>query len=83
MLCNTAINDSTLKNKSIAVPYHFVREVVARKEWITGYIKTSENYLGLMTKTVSWGQHRKRNIIQLIYDIYPEDNVGIFSDFLP
>ena len=36
-----------------------------------------------MTKTESLGQDRKRNIRQPMYDIYPEDNVGSFSDFLP
>ena len=42
LLCNTAVNDYTIKEKSSVVEYQFVREVVAGKEWITGYIKTSE-----------------------------------------
>ena len=58
--------------------YHFVRQGVSRKEWITGYIKTSEHCLDLMTNIVSPEQYRRRNIRQLMYDIYPEDNVGIF-----
>ena len=78
LLWNTAVPDYTLKEKSIAVAYNLVREGVARKEWITGYIKTSENCGGLMTKTVSSGKNRKINIRQLIYDIYPEDNFGSF-----
>ena len=52
MLWNTAVPDSTLKNKSCAVAYHFVREGVVREEWITGYIKTLENYSDMMTKEV-------------------------------
>ena len=75
---DTTVTDYTLKNKSSAVAYHFVREGISRKEWITGYIKTSENCSGLMTKTVSSGQDRKRNIRQLMYDIYTEDNVSSF-----
>ena len=59
VLWNIEFPDSTLKNKSSAIAYHFVREVVARKDWITGYIKTSENCSGLITKTVSPDQDRK------------------------
>ena len=36
-----------------------------------------------MTKTVSSGQDRNRNIRELMFDIYLEDNVGSFIDFLP
>ena len=78
VLWNTQVPDSTLKNESIAVAYHFVREGVAKKEWVTGYINTSENCSDLIKKTVSSGQDRKINIRQLMYDIYPEDNVGSF-----
>ena len=78
MLWNTTVTDSTLKNKSSAVAYHFDREGVASKEWIAGCIKNSENCLDLFTKTVSSSQDIKRNIRQLMYDIYPEDIVGSF-----
>ena len=36
VLCNTCIPDSTLNKKNHAVAYHFVREGVAREEWVTG-----------------------------------------------
>ena len=78
VLWDIEVTDSTLKNKSSAVAYHFVREGVSRKERITGYIKTSENCSDLMTNTVSSGQDRKRNIRQLMYDIYREDNLSSF-----
>ena len=78
VLWNTAVTDSTLNNKSSAVDYKFVREGVARKEWITGYINTSENCSDLITKTLSSGQDRKINIRKLMYDIYPEDNMVSF-----
>ena len=42
VLCNTVVPYSMLKKKSSAVAYHFLRKGVARKEWITRYIKTSE-----------------------------------------
>ena len=41
MLWDTTVTDSTLKNESSAVAFHFVREDVLRKECITGYIKNS------------------------------------------
>ena len=41
VLWDTAVTDSILKKKSSTVAYHFVREGVSRKEWTTGYIKTS------------------------------------------
>ena len=78
VLWNTAVTDSIIKKKSSSVAYHFVWEGVARKEWISGCIKTSYNCLDLITKTVSSGQDRKRNIRLLMHDIYPEDNVGSF-----
>ena len=78
VLWNTSVPDSTLNKKSSAVAYYFIRSDVARKEWITGYIKTSDHCLGLITKTVSSGQDRKRIIEQLIYNIYPKDKVGSF-----
>ena len=43
LLWNTVVPDSTVKKKSSAVDYHFVREGVASEEWITCYIKTSED----------------------------------------
>ena len=78
LLCNTAVNDSTIKKNSSVVEYQFVREVVAGKEWITGYIKTSENCSDLITKTLSPGKDKKKNIRQHMYGIYSEDNVGSF-----
>ena len=43
-----------------------------------GYIKTSENDLDLMTKTVPSGQDRKKKLRKIMYAIYPEYNVGSF-----
>ena len=52
VLCNTFIPDSTLKKKNHAIAYHFVREGVAREQWITGYIKSENNAADPLTKTI-------------------------------
>ena len=78
VLWNTVVPDSTRNMKSSYLAHHFIREGVAGKGWVTGYIKTSEKKSDLMTKTLLSDQDRKINIRQLMYDIYPEDNVGSF-----
>ena len=50
VLYNTTDPGSTLKKKSNAIAYHFVREGVARDEWRTTYINTDENVADLFTK---------------------------------
>ena len=55
VLANTTIPDSTLKTKSQSIPYHFVREGVARDEWRTSYVNTHDNEADLLTNaTTSW-----------------------------
>ena len=78
LLWNMAGTDSTLKKKSSIKAYHFVRESVASKEWITGYTKTSEKNSDLTTNTLSPVKDRERKITQLMHDINLEDNVGSF-----
>ena len=39
-LWDTSAPESSLKNKSCAVAYHFCREGVAKREWLTGYVKS-------------------------------------------
>ena len=41
VLWNTVVPDSIINKKYSSVAYHFDIEVVASKELITGYIKTS------------------------------------------
>ena len=60
VLCNTCIPDSTPKKKKHAIAYHFVREGVAREEWVTGYIKIENNVSNPLTKTVPAGERRDR-----------------------
>jgi hypothetical protein len=43
VLANTTAPGSTLKKKSSAIAYHFVREGCACDEWQTAYINTDMN----------------------------------------
>ena len=58
VLANTTNPASTLKKKSNAIAYHFVREGCARGEWITTYINTHLNIADLMTKALPSGEKR-------------------------
>ena len=75
VLWNTTIPDSTLKKKSCAVAFHFIREGVARDEWRTSYIKSEENPSDILTKMVVGRENRKHKIRMMLYDIYPESNI--------
>jgi hypothetical protein len=59
VLCNTTAPASTLKKKSNAIAYHFVREGVARDEWRTAYVNTDENLADLLTKPLSGPKQAK------------------------
>ena len=59
VLWNTTIPYSTLKKKRNSIPYHFVREGVARDEWSTAYITTDVKSYNLMTKALPAGINRK------------------------
>ena len=71
VLWNTKIPDSTLKKKSSAVAYHYVREGVAREEWITNYVRPESNPSDVMTKSVTKMDDRKNKIRMILHDIYP------------
>ena len=59
VLVNSSMPASTLKKKSQAIAFHFVREGCAADEWRTTYINTNLNVADLMTKPLSgekrWG----------------------------
>ena len=40
VLVNTSMPESMLKKKAHSIAYNFVREGVARKEWLLAYIST-------------------------------------------
>ena len=49
---NTTSPESTLKKKHNSIAYHFVREGVARGEWIITYVKSKDNLADILTKTL-------------------------------
>ena len=53
VLCNTTAPKTTLKKKSNAIAFHFVREGCARDEWRTAYINTHLNVVDLLTKLLA------------------------------
>ena len=68
VLANTTMPQYTLKKKSHAVAYHFVREGCARDEWRTCYINTHLNMADLMTKPLA-GEKRWSFVRMLLHHI--------------
>ena len=66
VLANTTAPGSTLKKKSNAIAYHFVREGCARDEWRTAYINTDENVADLLTKPLA-GPKRTKFVRMLLH----------------
>ena len=53
VLANTTMPESTLKNNSQSVDFHFVHKGCADYEWLITYINTLLNVADLMTKPIS------------------------------
>lgn len=70
VLANTTNPTSTLKKRSNAIAYHFVREGVARDEWRTAYINTHDNIADMLTKPLA-GEKRKKFVSTVLHHIYP------------
>ena len=62
---------STLKKKSNAIVYHFVREGVARDKWRTAYVNTDENVADLLTKPLS-GPKQAKFVWMIIQHVLPD-----------
>ena len=60
VLANTTHPHSTLKKKSSSIAFHFVREGVAKNEWLTTYLNTQHNPSDLLTKSLPGGEKRGR-----------------------
>jgi hypothetical protein len=58
VLANTTHPHSVLRKKSASIAYHFMREGVAKDEWITTYLNTHLNPSDLMTKSLPGGEKR-------------------------
>ena len=69
VLANTSAPASTLKKKSNAIAYHFVREGCARDEWRTAYINTHENVADLFTKPLPSGEKQTKFIRMILHHI--------------
>ena len=59
---------STLKKKSAAIAYHFVRE---EDEWRTDYISTHDNMADLFTKALPSGEKRWKFVSKLLAYLAP------------
>ena len=66
VLANTTSPASTLKKKSNAIAYHFVREGCARDEWRTTYVNTNDNVADLLTKPLA-GPKRSKFVRMLLH----------------
>ena len=69
VLANTSATASTLKKKSNAIAYHFVREGCAKNEWRTTYINTHDNVTDLLTKPLPSGEKQTKFIRMLLHHI--------------
>jgi hypothetical protein len=73
--CNTTAPASTLKRKSNAIAYHFVRESVVRDEWQTAYVNTDDNLADLLTKPLR-GPKQAKFVWMVLHHIFPEEGNG-------
>ena len=71
VLANTNIPESTLKNKTQLIAYHFVREGSAHGEWRTAYINTHENVADMLTKPLPSGEKRWKFVRMLLHNLAP------------
>ena len=72
VLANTSHPHSVLKKKSNSIAYHFVREGVAKNEWLTTYLNTHLNPADLLTKSLSGGEKRARFTAYLLHYLYTD-----------
>ena len=70
VLTNSTLPHSTLKKKSSSIAYHYVREGVAKREWMLTYISTHDNVADLLTKPLTNVEKRRRLISMIIHHIY-------------
>ena len=70
VLVNAAKPFSTLKKKSCSVAYHFVREGVAKGEWLTAYVNTHDNVADMLTKPLMGGEKRTKFTRMILHHLY-------------
>ena len=65
----TSKPESVLKNKSNSICYHFVREAVAMREFLTTHVTTARNWADLLTKVLF--ENKRQELVQgVLFDIY-------------
>jgi hypothetical protein len=64
---NTQRPESTLKKKSIAICYHFMRESVAMGESLTGHVRSEDNPADICTKVIGGGVIRERLTAMILF----------------
>ena len=64
---NTQKPESTLKKKSNAICYHFIRESVAMGESLTAHIRSEDNPADICTKIMMGGMKRDRLTGMILY----------------
>lgn len=69
VLANSTKPFSVLKKKSCSIAYHYVREGVAKNEWMTTYISTHLNIADLLTKSLANGEKRTRFVSMILHHI--------------
>jgi hypothetical protein len=69
VLANTSALALTLKKKSNAIAYHFVREGCAKDEWRTAYINTHDNVADLLTKPLPSKKKQTKFIRMFLHHI--------------
>ncbi|EJK43689.1 hypothetical protein THAOC_37840 [Thalassiosira oceanica] len=70
VLANSSNPGVTLKKKTLAIAYHFVREGCVRNEWRTAYISTHEN-ADLFTKPLPNGDKRWKFVSKILVWLAP------------
>jgi hypothetical protein len=66
VVANTTAPESTLKKKSNAIAYHYVREAVAADIIRISFVNSKSNLADLLTKTHT-GPERQRIISGILY----------------
>ena len=66
---NTSKPESVLKKKSNSVCYHFVREAVAMREFLTTHVPTARNWADLLTNVLC-GKKRQELVQGVLFEIY-------------
>ena len=70
VLANTTIPDSTLKNKSQSIAYHFFCEGAASDKWRTAYMNTHLNPADLLTKPLPSGEKQTGFVYMILHYIF-------------